>query len=534
MIRISNLNLNLNYTQNDIKLIVSKKLSVHIKHIKNIKIFRLSIDSRRKNNIHFVACVDVELSIPEKKILKNCSKDKNISSSIPYFYKLNKAKSLSLRPVIIGFGPAGMFCALILARLNLNPIVIEYGKKVDERIKDVEKFWHTGILDTSSNVQFGEGGAGTFSDGKLNTGTKDIRSRFILSEFVKHGAPEEILYLAKPHIGTDKLRSVVKSIRKEIESLGGDILFQTKFCGFKTKNNKIYSIETEDVNGKINIIHTNNLVLAIGHSARNTFKLLFENNLKLIQKPFSVGLRIEHRREFIDKLQYGKKYLHKAALSSANYKLSTHLSSGRGVYTFCMCPGGQVVAASSEKNMIATNGMSKFLRNMENSNSALLVNVCEKDFASSHPLAGIDFQRKLENAAFKVGGENYNAPVCRLEDFLKNHKSNFIGDVIPSYKPGFTLANLSEILPEFITCSLQNGLLQLDKKMPGFNYPDAILTAVETRSSSPVRIPRNPDTLESTQISGLYPCGEGAGFAGGIISAAVDGIKCAEKIAYIE
>lgn len=532
MIRISNLNLNLSYTQNDLKLIVSKKLSIRIEHIKNIKIFRLSIDSRHKNNIHFVACVDVELSIPEKNILKNCSKNKNISMAIPYSYKLNKAKNLPLRPIIIGFGPAGMFCALILARLNLKPIVIEYGKKVDERIKDVEKFWNTGILDTTSNVQFGEGGAGTFSDGKLNTGTKDIRSRFILNEFVKHGAPEEILYLAKPHIGTDKLRSVVKSIRKEIQNLGGDILFQTKFCGFKTQKNKIYSVKAEDIDGNVSIMRTNHLVLAIGHSARDTFKLLFENNLKLIQKPFSVGLRIEHRREFIDKLQYGEKYSNKA-LSSANYKLSTHLSSGRGVYTFCMCPGGQVVAASSEKNMLVTNGMSKFLRNMENSNSALLVNVYEQDFGSNHPLAGIDFQRKLENAAFKAGGENYNAPVCRLEDFLKNRKSSFIGDVIPSYKPGFTLSNLSEILPEFVTNSLQSGLLQLDKKMPGFSHPDAILTAVETRSSSPIRIPRNPDTLESTQISGLYPCGEGAGFAGGIISAAVDGIRCAEKIAYI-
>ena len=433
-----------------------------------------------------------------------------------------------MRPVIIGFGPAGMFAGLTLARAGEKPIIIEQGSDCDQRVKDVERFIKTGKLNTRSNIQFGEGGAGTFSDGKLNTGTKDVRARHILNDFYSHGAPEDILYNAKPHIGTDKLREVIKNIREEIISLGGEVRFNTKLTSIVINNNEIKSIETES-DGTKNVIETDNVVLAIGHSSRDTLEMLYNKSIFMEQKSFSVGARIEHLREKIDKSQYGT-FAGNKRLGAAYYKLNTQTSNGRGAYTFCMCPGGTVVPASSEENMVCVNGMSEFKRDAVNSNSALLVSVNPDDFGSEHPLAGIEYQRKIERKAYEAGGSNYIAPVQRVGDFLNKRQSAEFGNVIPSYKRGSNFAQMDSILPEYVTDSMREAITALDRKLKGFADPDAILTAAETRSSSPVRITRNPDTLQSISVKGLYPCGEGAGYAGGIISAAVDGIKCAEKV----
>ncbi len=524
MIRVNNLHLPLDYNDETVRSVVSKELRIDKKAIKSVSMFRRSVDARKKDNIFFLCSVDAELSTNEDIILRKC---KNATKVVPYEYKIKKWSGNS-SPVVVGMGPAGLFAALILAQSGAKPIVIERGRDVDSRTDDVQKFWLTGKLDTTSNVQFGEGGAGTFSDGKLNTGTKDSRQRKVLEEFVKHGAPGEILYNAKPHIGTDKLRITVKNIREEIISLGGTVLFETKLTGFNAENGKITSATVEN-NGKTEIIETDNIILAIGHSARDTFEMLYNKNLPVEAKSFSVGARIEHLRENIDKSQYGK-FASNKNLGAANYKMNVHLDNGRGVYTFCMCPGGKVVNASSEENMLVTNGMSEFARNEVNSNAALLVGVSPEDFKSDNPLAGMYFQRELEKKAFILGGENYNAPVQRVEDFMNNRKSTSLGEVIPSIGPDYTLTDINTILPEFISSAMKDGIKGMGRKLKGFDNGDAVLTAVETRSSSPIRILRNNDTLQSVALEGLYPCGEGAGYAGGIISAAVDGIKCAEKI----
>lgn len=524
MIRINNVHIPLDYDNNVIKKKVAKELRIDKNAIKSISIFRRSVDARKKDNIYFLCSIDVELNTNEDNVLK---KAKNATKAAPYNYEIKKWKG-NISPLVVGMGPAGLFAGLILAQSGAKPIVIERGKDVDSRTADVNRFWTKGVLDTSSNVQFGEGGAGTFSDGKLNTGTKDLRQRKVLEEFVKHGAPEEILYNAKPHIGTDKLKVTVKNIRNEIISLGGTVLFETKLVGINYDNGNIKSAVVEK-DGKTEIIETDNIILAIGHSARDTFEMLYNCKLPIEAKSFSVGARIEHLREKIDKSQYGK-FAGNKNLGSANYKMNAHLDNGRGVYTFCMCPGGKVVNASSEENMLVTNGMSEFARDEVNSNSALLVSVSPKDFESDNPLAGMYFQRKLESNAFKLGGENYNAPVQRVEDFINNRRSLNIGEVTPSIGPDYTLSNINSILPEFVSESMKQGIVAMGRKLKGFDNGDAILTAVETRSSSPIRILRNSETLQSIAINGLFPCGEGAGYAGGIISAAVDGIKCAEKI----
>ncbi len=524
MIRVNNIHIPLDYDDNIIRNRVSKELRVDKKSILSTSVFRRSIDARKKDNIFFLCSIDVELSTNEDAILKKC---KNAIKVTPYEYNVPNWTG-KVSPVIVGMGPAGLFAGLILAQSGAKPIIIERGKDVDSRTMDVNRFWTTGILDTTSNVQFGEGGAGTFSDGKLNTGTKDTRQRKVLEEFVKHGAPDEILYNAKPHIGTDKLKITVKNIREEIISLGGTVLFETKLIGFNCANNSVISAIVEK-NGKTDIIETDNIILAIGHSARDTFEMLYDKKLPIEAKSFSVGARIEHLRENIDKAQYGK-FAGNKNLGASSYKMNVHLDNNRGVYTFCMCPGGKVVNASSEENMLVTNGMSEFARDEINSNSALLVSVSPSDFESEHPLAGMYFQRNLEKSAFMLGGENYNAPVQRVDDFINNRKSTQTGDVLPSIGPNYELSDLNTILPEFVSESMKQGIVSMGKKLKGFDNGDAILTAVETRSSSPIRILRNNDTLQSIAINGLYPCGEGAGYAGGIISAAVDGIKCAEKI----
>lgn len=523
MIRVNNIHLDLNYDDSTVKKTVAKELRIEQKSIKNCFIFRRSVDARKKNNIFFLASIDVEVNGNEEKICRIC---KNASIVKKYRYDLKKYNG-NTSPVIVGMGPAGLFAALILAQSGAKPIVIERGRDVDSRTKDVNDFWTSGRLNTSSNVQFGEGGAGTFSDGKLNTGTKDIRQRKVLEEFVRHGAPDEILYDAKPHIGTDKLKVTVKNIRKEIAALGGTIMFETKLTGINIYENKINSITVEK-NGKNEIIEADNIILAIGHSARDTFEMLYNLKLPIESKPFSVGVRIEHLREEIDKSQYGR-FAGSKRLGAANYKMNAHLDNGRGVYTFCMCPGGKVVNASSEKGMLCTNGMSEFARNEINSNAALLVGVSQKDFNSENPLSGMYFQRDIEQKAFIAGGENYSAPVQRVDDFLNNKKSTSFGNVIPSIGPYHTLSNINSFLPEYLCKSMKQGIITMGQKLKGFDDGDAVLTAVETRSSSPIRILRN-DTLQSVAVKGLYPCGEGAGYAGGIISAAVDGIKCAEKI----
>lgn len=529
MIKLSKLKLSVDYTDKTVIKEISRTLKIPEKAILKYEFSRRSVDARKKNNVHFLATVNVTINekiIKENDIIRK-NKKLNITKVTPYHYAVKRVNKQSVPPVVVGAGPAGLFCGLVLAQAGACPIVIERGKAVDERQKDVNTFWSTGVLNTSSNVQFGEGGAGTFSDGKLNTGTKDFRATKVLEEFVKHGAPTEILYNAKPHIGTDKLPTAVKNIRNEIIRLGGKVLFETQLTNIIIKNNSVTDIIVATKNGEEKI-PCNKLVLALGHSARDTFEMLASLNIPMEQKPFSVGARIEHLQSEIDKAQYGD-FARKGHLGSADYKLAVHLNNGRGVYTFCMCPGGTVVASSSEENRLVTNGMSKFARAEVNANSALLVGITPSDFGSEHILAGVELQRKLEEQAFIAGEGNYKAPVQRVADFINNKKTTSFGSVLPSYTAGTTMANLNTCLPDFVAESLKEGIQQLDNKLKGFANGDAILTAVETRSSSPIRIIRN-ENMQSILINGLYPCGEGAGYAGGIMSAGVDGIKCAEQI----
>ncbi len=529
MIKLSNINIPVDYTDKLVINEIAKMLRISAKAVAKFEFSRLSVDARKKDNVHYTATVDITLDsrlVKERDVIVK-NKKLNLTVVKPYSYYVPTVNNKDMPPVIVGAGPAGLFCGLILAQAGCCPIIIERGKSVESRQKDVELFWKTGILNTNSNVQFGEGGAGTFSDGKLNTGTKDIRSKKVLNEFVKNGAPKEILFNAKPHIGTDKLPTAVKNIRNQIINLGGKVLFETQLTDINIKDNKVISILVNTLNGK-ETIECDNLVLALGHSARDTFEMLVNKNIPMEQKPFSIGARIEHLQSEINKSQYGK-FADKGRLGSADYKLAVHLENGRGVYTFCMCPGGTVVAAASEENRLVTNGMSKFARAETNANSALLVGINPTDFGSEDILAGVQLQRSLEEKAFSLGGGGYKAPVQRVADFFVNKPTTSFGEVIPSYTAGVTMTDINRCLPVYISESLKLGIKQLDKRLHGFANGDAVLTAVETRSSSPVRIIRN-ENLESVGVNGLYPCGEGAGYAGGIMSAAVDGIKCAEMI----
>ncbi len=524
MIRINNVKIPLDCDDKTLKAAAAKELHTDSSAIKTVSLFRRSVDARKKDNIFFLCSLDVEITGSEDKIIK---KAKNASKVKPYSYSVPKWQG-GASPVVVGFGPAGMFAALVLAQSGAKPIVLERGRDVDSRTADVDSFWKGGAINTESNVQFGEGGAGTFSDGKLNTGTKDIRQRKVLEEFVFHGAPDEILYNAKPHIGTDKLKTTVKNLREDIIALGGTVMFETKLTGFEAKDGKISAVFAEK-HGKKERIDTDSVILAIGHSARDTFEMLYDKKLPMEAKPFSVGARIEHLREKIDRAQYGRFAGHKN-LGAAPYKMNVTSTDGRGVYTFCMCPGGKVVNASSEEGKLVTNGMSEFARNDRNSNAALLVGVSPKDFAGDIPLAGMYYQRDLEEKAFLLGGGDFTAPVQRVEDFINDKASSRLGEVTPSISPGYSFQNLNRILPDYVSLGMKQAIIEMGKKLKGFDDGDALLTGVETRSSSPVRILRNNDTLQSVAVQGLYPCGEGAGYAGGIISAAVDGIKCAEKI----
>ena len=524
MIRINNIKLPLGYTDSDIINACARELRVSPQAIEKAALYRRSIDARHKDDIHYTTSVDVHLNISEQAAL-NKAKSKNAAITEEYRYTPLIPRDKSKRPLIVGTGPAGLFCALTLAQSGIRPIVIERGSSVDEREKAVKALWNDSKLNTECNVQFGEGGAGTFSDGKLNTGTKDGRARKVLLEFAAHGAPEEILYNAKPHIGTDKLRDTVKNIRRELISLGAELYFDTKLTDIRTKNGSVCAAEVEHQGAK-RLIECNEIVLAIGHSARDTFIIIRDLGVRIEPKPFSVGMRIEHLRESIDRSQYGAAY---KRLPAAYYKQSVHLKDGRGVYTFCMCPGGSVVAAQSEPETIVTNGMSEFARDKINSNAALLVSVNPDDIKGDSELRGMYFQRELERKAYITGGGNYHAPAVRVDDFLKERMSDRFGDVLPSFLPGTEFACMDDIFPGFVTDSMREAIPMIDRRLKGFAHPDAVLTAVESRSSSPIRIVRD-DSMQSVSLKGLYPCGEGAGYAGGIISAAVDGIKVAEKI----
>lgn len=495
--------------------------------IASLRLTKKSIDARKKENIHFVCSVECKIknTNTEKNILSH-NKNKNISAAVAYVYSVATVPPLSKRPIVVGSGPAGLFAALILAQAGQNPIILERGGDLQTRRKAVSNYFAGGELDPSSNIQFGEGGAGTFSDGKLTTGTKDKRIRFVLEEFVRAGASEEILYSSKPHIGTDILMNVLLNMRASITELGGEYRFLTQLVDIGLSNGSVKSVVTRCCD-RYEELAADHVILAMGHSARDTFEMLYKLGIPMVQKPFAVGARIEHPQEIINRAQYGKFY-DRPELGAADYKLSVHLPNGRGVYTFCMCPGGCVVAAASEPNTVVTNGMSFFARNGRNANSALLVGVNPSDFGSEHPLAGVEFQRRIERAAFNYTHSS-KAPAQLVGDFLRNVPSSHFGDTMTTYLPSVQLGDISCCLPEFVVHSMRDAIGLMDNKLHGFAHPDAIITAPETRSSSPVRILRG-DNLQSPSALGLYPCGEGAGFAGGIMSAAVDGIKCAEKI----
>jgi len=517
---INNIRLSLDDGIEQLKHAAAKKLKLKDEDLKSLRIIKESIDARRKPGITVVYSVIVEAekykeSVNDSDIRVYNEPEQEIF--IPGNVKLNN------RPVIIGSGPAGLFAGLLLSQNGYRPYILERGECVEERSKTVHRYWQTGELDPESNIQFGEGGAGTFSDGKLTTRINDRRCNYVLEKFYEMGAHEEILYKSRPHIGSDVLKNVLINMRRKIESLGGEMRFKSKVTSLRITNGKITGVI---VNGNEEI-DTDVVILAIGHSARDTFETLLNEGVEFVQKPFSIGVRIEHPQQLINRAQYGEMSEH-PKLRTADYQLF-YKTGTRTVYSFCMCPGGLVVAAASEPRTIVTNGMSEFARDKENANSALVVSVGPEDFDGTHPLAGIEFQRRWERLAFDIAGKNNSAPVQRLEDFMRGVPSKKLGTVKPSYTGQIKLSDINLCLPEFVTNSMKESIGYLDRKIKGFGMADAILTGVETRTSSPVRIPRD-ENLEAIGIKGLYPAGEGAGYAGGIVSAAVDGLRVAEQI----
>ena len=519
MIRIRDISLPPRHNVSQLSFEAAQLLRVSNSTIRDVKIVRKSIDARKKPDVKVNYTIDVKVSGNEEKILRN-SRCKKASIAPWTGYKVKPIRNLSgKRPVVVGFGPAGMFAALVLAMSGARPIVLERGEDAESRHEKVQKFWQTGELDVRSNVQFGEGGAGTFSDGKLNTGVNNPRIPWVLDQFVLAGAQENIRYDAKPHVGTDVLLHVVQSLRNKIISLGGEVRFNTQVTGLKTENGRLTGVQVQDGS----IIECDHCILAIGHSARDTFRMLEETGIPMEPKAFSMGVRIEHKQDMVDLSQYGQL---SPDLPPADYKLVSHQEDCT-VYTFCMCPGGYVVAAASEECGVVTNGMSFSDRGGENANAAVLVTVQPKDFPYPGPLGGVLWQREIEEKAYKVSG-GYHAPAQRFGDFLEGRPSTGAGGIRPTYLPGVHWCDLHDVLPVKITSALKAGITDLDSKLKGFADPDAVLTAPETRSSSPVRIVRDSDG--QSKLVGLYPAGEGAGYAGGIMSAAVDGMEAAEAV----
>ena len=524
MLRIDNLKLPVGASEEELRAACAHALRVSAEALVSVHLLRRSIDAREGVKLVCAAAVEVR---NEAGVLKRC-KNKNVQPYAPKKYTPPAPVSApEVSPVVIGAGPAGLFCALLLARCGARPILLERGRAVEQRKRDVERFWHTGELNLTSNVQFGEGGAGAFSDGKLNTGTKDERHGYILEEFVRFGASEDILVDAKPHVGTDKLYIVLQNLRREIIDRGGEVRFSHTLTDIELDGGSVRALRVSSPEGDY-VLPARHVVLAPGHSARDTFAMLQVRGVPMEPKPFAVGVRIEHRQRDMDAAQY-KEAAGTPGLPPTSYKLSCHTKEGRGVFSFCVCPGGEVVAAASEENRVVTNGMSEFARDGENINGGLLVSVTPEDFPSGDTLAGVQFQRALEDAAYRLGGGGYRAPAQRVEDFLAHRPSTGAGNVAPTYRPNVTWCDLHDCLPPFVCRALEEGIPMLGRKLKGFDSPDAVLTAVETRSSSPVRIVRDNLSFQSA-LRGLYPCGEGAGYAGGIMSAAADGLRVAEKI----
>ena len=530
MIRITELPLPLAYTPEALRQAIIKRLNVPATDLVDFTLFKRSYDARKRSSgILFICTVDVALR-DEAAVLKRLERDRqvNVAPDTSYHPVAQAPAQLKDRPLVVGFGPCGLFAALLLAQMGFKPIVLERGRDVRRRTRDTWALWRQNTLTPESNVQFGEGGAGLFSDGKLYSQIKDPKfyGRKVMHEFVRAGAPPEILYVSKPHIGTFRLTGVVSAMREEIISLGGEVRFESKVTDLLIEAGQVEGVVLAD--GEI--LHSRHVVLALGHSSRDTFRMLEQRRVYLEPKPFSIGFRVEHPQSLIDAARLGRFAGH-PELGAADYKLVHHARNGRSVYSFCMCPGGTVVAATSEPERVVTNGMSQYSRNERNANAGIVVAINpEPDFPGG-PLAGVALQETLESRAYVLGGSNYCAPGQLVGDFLRGVASNQLGDVAPSYTPGVLLGDLSPALPDYAIEAIREALPAFGKEIRGFDRDDAVLTGVETRTSSPVRITRDPDSLQSLNVRGLYPCGEGAGYAGGILSAGVDGIKVAEAVA---
>jgi len=528
MLRLTDIKLPLDHDELALEQAILKKLKIKKERLLSFTMFRRGYDARNNKNIQLIYTLDVDVDKPAE-LLEKFADDHRVKETPDMSYKFvaQAPEQLEERPVVIGFGPCGLFSALILAQMGFKPIVLERGKAVRERTKDTFGFWRKQPLNPESNVQFGEGGAGTFSDGKLYTQIKDPNhyGRKVINEFVEAGAPEEIQYVSKPHIGTFKLVGMIEKMRAKIIELGGEVHFSTRVDKLDLVDNQVQGLHLS--NGEY--LKSRHVILAVGHSARDTFSSLYDQGVYMEAKPFSVGFRIEHEQSAIDRCRFGDNAGH-PLLGAADYKLVHHCKNGRSVYSFCMCPGGTVVAATSEEGRVVTNGMSQYSRHERNANSAIVVGISPEEDYPGHPLAGIEFQRKLEALAFKEGGENYHAPAQLIGDFLTGKSSKELGEVQPSYTPGITLADLSKVVPDYVTEAIREAIPAFEKKIKGFSKPDGMLTGVETRTSSPICIKRGKD-FQSISTPGLYPAGEGAGYAGGILSAGIDGIRVAEAVA---